>query len=53
MKFIDEGDTAINEITDRGEQNGRWDDIMTYEVQRRFGVAVVIGRYFGQWTLPA
>lgn len=53
VKFIDEGDTAINEITDRGEQNGRWDDIMTYEVQRRFGVAVVIGRYFGQWTLPA
>ena len=52
VKFIDEGDTAINEITDRGEQNGRWDDIMTYEVQRRFGVGVVIGRYFGQWTLP-
>lgn len=53
VKFVDEGDTQINEITDRGEQNGRWDDIMTYEVQRRFGVAVVIGRYFGQWTLPA
>ena len=53
VKFIDEGDTEINEITDKGEQNGRWDDIMTYEVQRRYGVGVLIGRYFGQWTLPA
>lgn len=51
VKFIDEGVTEINEITDKGEQNGRWDDIMTYEVQRRYGVAVMIGRYFGQWTL--
>jgi len=53
VKVIDEGDTFINEITERGEQNGRWDDLMTYEVQRRFGVGVVIGRYFGKWTLPA
>ena len=52
VKFVDEGDTEINEVTDKGEQNGRWDDIMSYEVQRRFGVGVVLGRILGQWTLP-
>lgn len=51
VKFVDEGVTEINEITEKGEQNGRWDDIMTYEVQRRMGVAVLVGRFFGQWTL--
>ena len=53
VKFVDEGETLINAIEERGEQNGRWDDIMTYEVQRRFGSGVIIGRYFGQWTLSA
>lgn len=53
VKFVDVGDTEINEVSEKGEQNGRWDDIMTYEVQRIYGVGVVIGRYFGQWTLPA
>ena len=52
VKFIDCGDTEINIVDEKGEQNGRWDDIMTYEVQRIYGVAVQIGRYFGQWTLP-
>lgn len=48
VKFIDEGDTLILEKTERGDYNV---DIMTYEVQRHFGVATVLGRYFGQWTL--
>lgn len=48
VKFVDEGDTLILEKTDRGDYVS---DIMTYEVQRHFGVATVLGRYFGQWTL--
>ena len=48
VKFVDEGDTNILEKTERGDYIS---DIMTYEVQRHFGVATVIGRYFGQWTL--
>ena len=52
IKFIDEGTTEINEVTDKGEQNGRWDDIMSYEIQRQFGAGVVLGSYLGEWTLP-
>ena len=48
VKFVDEGDTEILEKTERGDYTS---DIQTYEVQRRFGVATVIGRQFGQWTL--
>ncbi len=48
VKFVDEGDTEILEKTERGDYVS---DIMTYEVQRHFGVGTVIGRYFGQWTL--
>lgn len=51
IKFVDEGDTEIVENTEKGEGSGRIDDVMSYEVQRRFGVATVIGRQFGQWTL--
>lgn len=52
IKFIDEGDTEITEVTDKGESNGRWDDLMSYEVQRRLGVGTVLGRIMGEWTLP-
>lgn len=48
VKFVDEGDTQIVEKNERGEYVS---DLMTYEVQRRFGVATIIGRQFGQWTL--
>ena len=48
VKFVDEGDTNILEKTERGDYIS---DIMTYEVQRHFGVSTVIGRYFGQWSL--
>lgn len=49
--MTDAGETLIDEITERGEANGRIDDIMKYEVQRDYGIAVKIGRYFGQWTI--
>ena len=51
VDMIDVGETLIDEITDRGEANGRIDDIMKYEVQRELGVATRIGKFFGQWTI--
>ena len=51
VDMIDVGETLIDEITERGEANGRIDDIMKYEVQRELGVATRIGRYFGQWEI--
>ena len=53
IKFVDRGTTEVNEILDKGEQNGRWDDLMSYEVQREFGAGLVLGSYLGQWTLPS
>lgn len=51
VDMIDVGETLIDEITERGEANGRIDDIMKYEVQRELGVATRIGKCFGQWTI--
>lgn len=48
IKFVDEGDTEILEKMDRGDYVS---DLQTYEVQRRFGVGVVLARKFGQWTI--
>lgn len=48
VKFVDEGETEITEVTDKGDLQ---DDFQTYEVQRRYGVGVVLGRLFGQWTI--
>ena len=53
VDMIDVGETLIDEITERGEANGRIDDIMKYEVQRELGIATRVGRYFGQWTITA
>lgn len=53
VDMIDVGETLIDEITERGEANGRIDDIMKYEVQRELGIATRIGRFFGQWTITA
>lgn len=50
-RYVIEGQDEINEITDKGEQNGHWLDIMSYEVQWKDGVGVVPGVIFGQWTL--
>lgn len=48
VKFFDEGETEISEITDKGVLK---DDFQTYEVQRAYGHEVVLGQYFGEWTL--
>lgn len=53
IKFIDQGETEVDEITEKGEANGRIDDIGKYEVQRSFGIAVILGRYLGQWTIAS
>lgn len=53
IAMIDQGETEIDEITEKGEANGRIDDLMKYEVQRTLGVGTKIGRYFGQWTITA
>lgn len=51
VDFVDVGEVLIDEITERGEANGRIDDIMKYEAQREFGASIRLGRYFGQWTI--
>lgn len=48
VKFVDEGDTQIIEVNERGDYLS---DLQSYEVQRRFGIGVVVGRQFGQWTI--
>ena len=42
--MVDVGETLIDEITERGEANGRIDDLMKYEVQRELGVAARLGK---------
>ena len=49
VKFVDQGETEIYEITEKGKQSGRIDDIMEMEMTRAFGIAVELGRYFGVW----
>lgn len=51
IKFVDEGDQEVTEVTEKGEANGRQDDMMSLETQRRFGVASVVARNFGAWIL--
>ena len=47
--FTDKGETQIYES---GQQKGdHADDFQKYEVQREFGVEVVLPAYFGQWTM--
>ena len=53
IKFIDEGDTEVTEVNEKGEANGRTDDLMTLETQRRFGVASVVSKNFGAWKIAA
>lgn len=48
VKFFDEGETEIFEIDEKGEHK---DDFQTYEVQRAYGAEVVLGQYFGEWTI--
>lgn len=51
VDMVDVGETLIDEVTERGEANGRIDDVMKYEVQRELGVTTRLGKYFGQWTI--
>lgn len=51
IDFFTYGETELNEINQKGEANGRIDDIMKYEVQMAWGAAVRVHRQFGQWTL--
>ena len=51
IDFVDVGETIIDEITERGEASANISDLMKYEVQREFGAAARLGRYFGQWTI--
>jgi len=51
IDFIDVGETIIDEITERGEANANISDLMKYEVQREFGAAARLGRYFGKWEI--
>lgn len=53
VDMVDVGETLIDEITERGEANGRIDDVMKYEVQRELGVTTKLGRYFGKWQITA
>lgn len=45
------GETEIDEITQKGEEHGRYDDIGKYEIQMSWGMAVRVRRMFGLWTL--
>lgn len=49
IKMLDEGDTEIVEHLEKGEIYTS--DLQTYEVQRRLGFALVLGRYFGYWDI--
>ena len=51
IKMVDQGETEIYQITEKGEENGRWDDIMKYEMTRGFGIGVRLGRYFGVYDM--
>lgn len=47
------GETEIDEITEKGEEHGRYDDLGKYEIQMSWGMAVRVKRMFGQWTITA
>ena len=49
IKMVDEGDTEIFEVFERNEKYVS--DLQTYEVQRRLGFGLYIGRMFGYWDI--
>ena len=49
IKMIDEGDTEIFEHLEKDEKYVS--DLQTYEVQRRMGFGIVLGRNFGYWDI--
>ena len=48
IKIYDEGDAVITENTDHAVN---MDMTLDYEYQQKMGVATVIGKYFGVWTI--
>lgn len=52
IDFYTYGETEINEITEKYEQNGRYDHVGKYQMEMTWGMAVRVQRQFGQWTLP-
>ena len=48
VKFFDEGETEIFEITEKADLK---DDFETYEVKRAYGHEIILGQYFGEWTI--
>ena len=48
VKLFNEGDPQIAEVNDGTTKN---DSTMEYEYQAKMGVATVIGRKFGMWTI--
>ena len=50
VKMYNEGDTQIHQIVD-GDTN--MDKTFEYEVQRKMGIATIIGKKFGVWTITA
>lgn len=49
LKMVDYGETTL-EVTEVG---ATMNDQQTYEIQRRLGIAAIITRYFGTWTISA
>lgn len=48
VKFFDEGETEIFEITEKAALK---DDFQTHEVHRAYGHEIILGQYFGEWTI--
>lgn len=53
VKYVTEGDTTITEVTEKGMANGHMDDTMDQQIERTYGAAVILGAYFGEWTITA
>lgn len=51
VEFVTRGETELDEITEKGEEHGRIDDIGKYEVQYEQAIAVKANRQFGVWTI--
>ena len=51
IDFYTYGETEINEITEKYEQNGRYDHLGKYQMEMSWGMAVRVSRQFGQWTI--
>lgn len=48
VKMLDEGNVEILEKMEKGDYLS---DLQTYQAQRRYGIATVLGRYFGSWIM--